>query len=106
MKKITAGKWILSGLLLAAVVSVLICRHRDGHEIQSAAFLSSRDGFLYGMDTRYFPHLHFQCYPKSPPYPPPTPLPTHSHFLALAFPCTGAYKVCLTNGPLFPVMAD
>lgn len=50
MKKITAGKWILSGLLLAAVVSVLICRHRDGHEIQSAAFLSSRDGFLYGMD--------------------------------------------------------
>jgi hypothetical protein len=23
---------------------------------------------------RYFLHLHFQCYPKSPPYP-PTPLP-------------------------------
>ena len=22
------------------------------------------------------------------------PLPTHSPFLALAFPCTGAYKVC------------
>jgi hypothetical protein len=20
---------------------------------------------------RYFPHLHFQCYPKSPPYQPP-----------------------------------
>ena len=38
--------------------------------------------------------------------PSPTPLPTHSHFLALAFPCTGAYKVCLSNGPLFPVMAD
>jgi hypothetical protein len=29
---------------------------------------------------RYFPHLHFQCYAKSPPYPHPTPLPTHSHF--------------------------
>jgi hypothetical protein len=29
---------------------------------------------------RYFPHLHFQCYPKSLPYPPPTSLP--SHFLA------------------------
>jgi hypothetical protein len=27
--------------------------------------------------------------------PPPTSLPTYSHFLALAFPCTGAYKVCL-----------
>jgi hypothetical protein len=23
---------------------------------------------------RYFPRLHFQCYPKSPPYPPP-----HTH---------------------------
>jgi hypothetical protein len=56
---------------------------------------------------RYFPHLHFQCYPKSPQYTPPhTPLPTNSHFLALAFPCTGAYKVCKSNGPLFPVMAD
>jgi hypothetical protein len=34
---------------------------------------------------RYFLHLHFQCYPKSPPCPPPPPipLPTHSHFLAL-----------------------
>jgi hypothetical protein len=38
---------------------------------------------------RYFLHLHFQCYPKSPPCPPPnSPPPTHSHFLALAFPCT------------------
>jgi hypothetical protein len=25
---------------------------------------------------RYFPHLHFQCYPKSTPYPPPQS-PTH-----------------------------
>jgi hypothetical protein len=43
---------------------------------------------------------------KVPHTLPPTPLPTHSHFLALAFPCTGAYKVCVSNGPLFPVMAD
>jgi hypothetical protein len=56
---------------------------------------------------RYLDHLHFQCYTKSPPYPPtPNPLPTHSPFLALAFPCTGAYKVCVSNGPLFPVMAN
>jgi hypothetical protein len=55
----------------------------------------------------YLFHLHFQCYPKSPPHaPPPTPPPTHSHFLALAFPCTEADKVCMTNGPLFPLMAD
>jgi hypothetical protein len=36
----------------------------------------------------------------------PAPLPTHSHFLALAFPCTVAYKVCNTKGPLFPKMAN
>jgi hypothetical protein len=44
--------------------------------------------------------------PKVPHTLPPTPLPTHSYFLALAFPCTGASKVCTTNGPLFPLMAD
>jgi hypothetical protein len=63
--------------------------------------------FLFPFFIRYLAHLHFQCYTKSPPYPPtPTPLPTHSPFLALAFPCSGAYKVCVSNGPLFPVMAD
>jgi hypothetical protein len=56
----------------------------------------------------YFPQLHIQCYPKSPPYPPPH-FPTHSFpffFLALAFPCTWAYTVCVSNGLRFPVMAD
>ena len=38
---------------------------------------------------------------KSPITSPHTPLTTHSHFLALAFPCTEEYKVCMTNGPLF-----
>jgi hypothetical protein len=58
--------------------------------------------FFFPFFIRYLAHLHFQCYTKSPPYPPtPTPLPTHSPFLALAFPCTGAYKVCVSNGPLF-----
>jgi hypothetical protein len=38
--------------------------------------------------------------------PRPTLLPTHSHFLALLFPCTGAYIVCKTKGPLFLIMAD
>jgi hypothetical protein len=48
------------------------------------------------------PHTH----PPNPLPTPPNPLPTHSPFLALAFPCTGAYKVCKSNGPLFAVMAD
>ena len=68
--------------------------------------IKSRSNFLKNIFITYFPQLHFQCYPKSPLYPPPTPLLTHSHFLALAFPCTEAYKVCVSNGPLFPVMAD
>jgi hypothetical protein len=43
------------------------------------------------------PILHSPC---------SAPLHTHSHFLALAFPCTGAYKVCKTKGPLFKMTAD
>jgi hypothetical protein len=62
---------------------------------------------FFNLFITYYPQLHFQCYPKSPPYPsphfPPHPFP---FFLALVFPCTGAYKVCVSNGPLFPVMAD
>jgi hypothetical protein len=74
-------------------------------EFNVAAYFPNMNFFLI----RYFPHLYFKCYPKSPPYPPappPTPLHTHSQFLALAFPCTEAYKVCKTKGPLFPMMAD
>jgi hypothetical protein len=44
-------------------VSSLVTTH------PSPFFLSFLNIFI-----RYFPHLHFQCYPKSPPYPPP-PLP-------------------------------
>jgi hypothetical protein len=61
--------------------------------------------FIY---IRYFLYIHFKCYPESYLYLPSAPaaLPTHSRFLALAFSCTGAYKVCNTMGSLFPVMAD
>jgi hypothetical protein len=55
--------------------------------------------FQFFLFITYFPQLHFQCYPKSPPYPPPPHFPTHPFpfFLALAFPCTGAYTVCVSN---------
>jgi hypothetical protein len=48
----------------------------------------------------YFLHLHFKCYPESPLYPPTCPVPqhTHSHILALAFPCTRAYDLPQTKG--------
>jgi hypothetical protein len=62
--------------------------------------------FFFNIFITYFPQLHFQCYPKVPHALPTTSLPTHSHFLALVFPCTGAYKVCMSNGLLFPVMAN
>jgi hypothetical protein len=58
--------------------------------------------FFFQFFIRYFLHLHFQCYPERPPFPPlPAPLPTHSHFLALVFPCTGALKFACPMGLSF-----
>jgi hypothetical protein len=81
----------------------------NGGELVAGMFHKDQLQFtiFFSFFIRYLAHLHFQCYTKSPPYPPTTtPLPTHSPFLALAFPCSGAYKVCVSNGPLFPVMTD
>jgi hypothetical protein len=38
--------------------------------------------------------------PKVPTIRPPTPLPTHFHFLALAFPCTGTYSLQVQRASL------
>jgi hypothetical protein len=56
--------------------------------------------FFFSFFIRYFLHLHFKCYPQIPLYPHPTLLPklTHSRFLALTFPCTGAYDLHKTKG--------
>jgi hypothetical protein len=58
--------------------------------------------FLLGI---FFVYI-FNAIPKVPHTHPPKPLHTHCPFLALVFPCTGAYKVCKSNGPLFAVMTD
>jgi hypothetical protein len=58
--------------------------------------------FLLGIFLVYI----FNAIPKVPHTHPPNPLPTHCPFLALVFPCTGAYKVSKSNGPLFAVMTD
>jgi hypothetical protein len=58
--------------------------------------------FLLGIFLVYI----FNAIPKVPHTHPPNTLPTHCPFLALVFPCTGAYKVCKSNGPLFAVMTD
>ena len=60
------------------------------------SFSSSSSFFLLGIFLVYI----FNAIPKVPHTHIPNPLPTHSPFLALAFPCTGAYKVCKSNGPL------
>jgi hypothetical protein len=59
--------------------------------------------FLLGIQLIYISN----AIPKVPHMKPHlTPLPTYTPFFALVFPCTGAYKVCKSNGPLFAVMAD
>jgi hypothetical protein len=49
---------------------------------------------------RYFLHLQFKCYPRSPLYPSPASCSptTYSCFLALVFPCVRAYNLCKTKG--------
>jgi hypothetical protein len=75
------------------------------HQVDFQSSCTSLHSF-FPFFIRYLAHLHFQCYTKGPPYPPTaTPLPTHSPFLALVFPCTGAYKVCVSNGPSFDIYA-
>ena len=85
--------------LTATITPSHVCAQTRKHTYNIINNKSFKNIFI-----RYFLHLHFKYYPESSLYPPP--LPTHSHFLALAFPCTEAYKVCKTNGPLFPMMAD
>jgi hypothetical protein len=84
-----------------------------GHNLREVKFQSEynyvNESYLPGFFLiRYFliKNLHFQCYPKSPPYP-PHHFPTHPLLLlGPGVPFTEAYKVCKTNGPLFPMMAE
>jgi hypothetical protein len=72
-----------------------------------ATYLNSFSLFFNFLLDIFFIYIS-NAIPKAPYTLPPDPvvLPTHSHFLALAFPCTGAYEVCKTKGPLFPMMAN
>jgi hypothetical protein len=61
---------------------------------------------LFILFIRYFPHLDFQCYPKSPLYPPPPlPYPPTPTFWPWRSPVLGHMKFASPMG-LFPVMAD
>ena len=47
---------------------------------------------------RYFPRLHFQCYPKGPPYPPPIPYPPTPPFWPWCSPVLGHIKFASPMG--------
>jgi hypothetical protein len=66
--------------------------------IKTKTYPHNITGFI--KETKFFLLCIFLNYisnaiPKIPHTLSPTPIPTHSHFLALVFPCTGAYKVCV-----------
>jgi hypothetical protein len=48
--------------------------------------------FFFFFIIRYFPRLHFQCYPKGPPYPPPIPYPPTPPFWPWCSPVLGHIK--------------
>ena len=95
----------ITRMYLPSLINIMKLLHnRYAHRYFSENFqlIFNINFFFFPFFIRYLAHLHFQCYTKSPPYPPtPTPLPTPSPFLALAFPCTGVYKVCKSNGHIF-----
>ena len=88
-----------NGMLLALASAI---QSEDTKHIYYFFFLKFIFLFLLGIFLVYISN----AIPKVPHTHPPNPLPTHSPFLSLAFPCTGAYRVCKSKGPLFPVMAD
>jgi hypothetical protein len=79
---------------------------KDDQPIESTVAQTYNSFFFTFFLIRYFLIYISNAIPKVPHTHPHNPLPTHSPFLALAFSCTGAYKVCKSNGPLFAVMAD
>jgi hypothetical protein len=54
--------------------------------------------FLFFFLIRYFPRLHFQCYPKSPPYQPPIPYPPTPPFWPWGSPVLGHIKFASPMG--------
>jgi hypothetical protein len=99
----------LLGLLLRPLRWSFLGAGDGTKEIRRACYLlsyisSPQSSLCFQLDI-FFIYIS-NAIPKVPHTLTPTPLLTHSHFLALAFPCAEAYKVCNTNEPLFPMMAN
>jgi hypothetical protein len=63
-------------LFVVVVVSLFFVLLWVGEDCVGLCLVSSIVVVVVVVFIRYFPHLHFQCYPKGPPYPPPQS-PTH-----------------------------
>jgi hypothetical protein len=104
---LTCVRWNLSVVLTCVSLMIKDVQHffRCFAAIQ---YSSVENSFFFSkFFIRYFLHLHFKCYPERLLYDSSLTYSTHPLLLlALASPCTGAYKVCKTKGPLFPMMAD
>jgi hypothetical protein len=58
--------------------------------------------FLLGIFLNYISNAIPKVPHTQPPYSPTHPF----QLFGSGVPCPGAYKVCMSNGPLFPMMAD
>ena len=64
--------------------------------------LETHISFFLSFFIRYFLHLHFKCYPKSPLYTPPTLLPTP----AANFSSLGTFSSSSIGRPVFHPVDD
>jgi hypothetical protein len=88
-KTIYSFKLVIGFPLVLAIWGVI-----GKHSFFSVFIIIIIDIFIYYIFYYVFSSITFPMLSQKSPIPsPPTPLPTHSYFLALVFPCTGAYKV-------------
>jgi hypothetical protein len=110
------GNFFLFSLSFLRLAEALLCPSAQplGHQHLSSRQRINDKNCLHKLETGdsfFFIFLYFllgifliymsNAIPKVPHTLPPTPLPTHSHIVALAFPCTGAYKFASTMGLSF-----
>ena len=74
-----------------------LCKHRGSPSKDPSEAIEEYASI--GLRLSFASLAFFIIITRSPiPCPRPAPQPTHSCFLAQAFPCTGAYDLCKTEG--------